>query len=522
MKAKSRIAAVALTSSLIFGFSQPVAFASGCTGFAQGDGSAQSPYLVSSAASLTAVANCLATGNHFKQTADIDLGGQGSPFVRIGSQANPFRGNYDGDNYEIQNLYFSGAGYAGLFGSLDGATVTQVKIKNGAIESTNSFAGLLAGYITNSTVSDIVLEGSVSSTSLVGGLTGMTQSTRSFIDRIMADVTVTTTNGNAGGLIGQVEFQSATVQDVFVKGSVNTNNGQMSGGVVGYGISPIIRRAVSVATVTGAQNHRGGLIGNMVNTSTLEDSFYLDTAVISIASNFGVSKTSVQLKDVATFTNFSIGTTAQANNIWRIVAGSNSDYPYLASSTIVNAPPAPAAPAPYEGPVISARASEQVHSSGTKVVLDGERLTTITSVEISGVKQQFKLLGSSQIEIQLDASHVSGAVDLVIASSFGKLTVQDALTVTGASESANFWTKRTDSKVSIYAKNLAGLGKVQFLVNGKEVAWIRASSSADSRLSSTGLDHYFVRTKALSSGKNRFEILVSGKRVWFATYSFMG
>jgi hypothetical protein len=61
--------------------------------------------------------------------------------------------------------------------------------------------------------------------------------------------------------------------------------------------------------------------------------------------------------------------------------------------------------------------------------------------------------------------------------------------------------------------------KVQFVLSGREIAWIRAVDELDPKLSFAGGSAYLVRTVKLSSGKNRFEIVVEGERVWRATYA---
>ena len=59
---------------------------------------------------------------------------------------------------------------------------------------------------------------------------------------------------------------------------------------------------------------------------------------------------------------------------------------------------------------------------------------------------------------------------------------------------------------------------MQFLLVGKEIAWVRAVDESDPKLSFANGFSYLVRTVELSPGKNRFEILVDGERVFRATY----
>ena len=83
-----------------------------------------------------------------------------------------------------------------------------------------------------------------------------------------------------------------------------------------------------------------------------------------------------------------------------------------------------------------------------------------------------------------------------------------------------FFTKKvSQNQIKIYAKDIVGIGKVQFMVNEREIAWVRAESASDPKLRIENSFPYLVRTVTLSPGKNRIEIRVDGGRAWFATYS---
>ena len=85
-----------------------------------------------------------------------------------------------------------------------------------------------------------------------------------------------------------------------------------------------------------------------------------------------------------------------------------------------------------------------------------------------------------------------------------------------------YWPKKlTDSSVKLYAKNIVGAGKVQFFLNGKEVAWVRAADANDPKLRTANGFQYLVRTVTLKAGmKNVLEIYVDGERVRRAAYSY--
>jgi hypothetical protein len=82
--------ALATTFALVFATAALPAQASGPSGFAVGDGTAQSPYEVGTLAELANVTEFSEDGVYFKQTADLDLTGQ--EFVPIGTQSKNFHG----------------------------------------------------------------------------------------------------------------------------------------------------------------------------------------------------------------------------------------------------------------------------------------------------------------------------------------------------------------------------------------------------------------------------------------------
>ena len=87
------------------------------------------------------------------------------------------------------------------------------------------------------------------------------------------------------------------------------------------------------------------------------------------------------------------------------------------------------------------------------------------------------------------------------------------------------WTKKLNAiQAKMYAKNPAGVGKVQFMQNGKEIAWVRDIDGTDPKLRQVtegpmaGVN-YLVRTVDYVKGKNALEIYVDGERVWRAAYT---
>lgn len=103
----------------------------------------------------------------------------------------------------------------------------------------------------------------------------------------------------------------------------------------------------------------------------------------------------------------------------------------------------------------------------------------------------------------------------------GQLADEEEVTEEPASDAATatgYWTKRNGDNVKLYAKNIIGLGKVQFFMNGEEIAWIRAEDKTDPKLRVITEGHmkgatYLVRDRDLPLGKNVFEIYLDGERI---------
>ena len=95
--------------------------------------------------------------------------------------------------------------------------------------------------------------------------------------------------------------------------------------------------------------------------------------------------------------------------------------------------------------------------------------------------------------------------------------------IIGSADVASWTSNQNDGTVKMYAKNIVGAGKVQFMVNGEEIAWIRATTFADPKLRLAGAQGaaYLVRTIDLVEGqKNVLEIYVDGVRTTRSAYTY--
>ena len=509
------LASILIGAAIVVG---PPANATVCVGFAGGDGSVENPYQVSSRAELEALDTCYASGNYFLQTADIDLGGENDPWTPLGG-ANAFAGNYDGGNYEIQNLHVVRQWNAGLFDGTAGAVFTRVRLIDFSVTSlSGGYAGGLVAFSRDTVVSKTIIKGTVTSTGITGGLIGVHWGGQmKHVSEIYADVNVSGGGNGTGGLIGQSIAEASVIEDVFVKGTISGSS-LGGGGVVGFGEYSQLRRAVSIALVNGTNSYRGGVAGYFGgNTAVFTDSFHLDTAVTTISSNYPTSRTMAQLTSAGTYTNFDLGTIVDSPTKWRIIDGLNDGLPFLSFTTIVNSPPATPEPVAYSGPIV--KVSYQKVAAGDVVAFSGERLLGITAVSIGGQVAEIKTQSEEGFSIRIPSGLSAGTYDLVITSDSGILTVQDGLKVSPSATVASLARSSTrlkqDGSVKVYVNDVVGAGKVQVFHNGKEVGWVRATDASNSRLR----DGYFVRTINLQPGKNIITVFREGVQVSRKAYT---
>ncbi|MDY0416008.1 MAG: GLUG motif-containing protein [Pseudomonas sp.] len=268
-------------------------------------------------------------------------GGKG--WNSIGNSASQFKGNFDGTNKTISNLYINDAtsDYIGLFGYINSATIKNIGVVNANVSGKDDVGGLV-GFAKNSTIESSYTTGAVSGNGAVGGLVGLNLGLDG--DAIIKNSysTANVTGGSStGGLVGKngaeingAEPAKATIENSYATGKVTgTSN---VGGLVGHNEAYVdggsgtstatIKNSYATGEVSGTSSS-GGLIGlnkiyvyggSGTATVTVIDSFFTkeadDTTTVGIggnsASQDGVTgKTTAEMKNIATFTGWD-------TNIW--------------------------------------------------------------------------------------------------------------------------------------------------------------------------------------------------------------
>jgi len=261
----------------------------------EGTGTQGNPYLIATLDNLLWVStNSQSWSSHFIQTADIDASdtqnwNDGIGFSPIGSSTIDFTGTYNGNGFNIQNLYINEPfmGGKGLFGYIYGAT-----IKNLGVENINLVGGVFVGgliaYCYSSFVTQCYSTGNISGHLDVGGLIGHTQASEPNdyyeTTNCYSTVVVSSSNGNAGGFVGYNSY-AYIIRNCFSSGNVTSINGSYVGGFAGRNDqSSSITNCYSTGDVIGG-SYIGGFLGKNDDGSLVQNCY--SVGVVSGASNLG-------------------------------------------------------------------------------------------------------------------------------------------------------------------------------------------------------------------------------------------
>lgn len=227
--------------------------------FGGGSGTLDDPYTICTVAHLMQVQNYLTSS--FKQYADLDLAGN-TTFTPIGSSATPFTGNYDGGGRKISNWTYSDSSDShwplsgeGLFARLSG-TVQNLQLDNFQVTG-NLLAGVIAGTMSNSFLTNIVITNSNVGIFSTGGQVGALA-------------------GIAVSVIATNVVSSASVQDV-AGSSINR-----TGGLFGQGANLTLARNHVTGNVTCVKStgRCGGFIGETYGNINISQSYYSGGSII--------------------------------------------------------------------------------------------------------------------------------------------------------------------------------------------------------------------------------------------------
>ena len=250
--------------------------------FSGGDGTESNPYLITTAAELAQLATYVNAGNeafnacHYKLGAHIDLSdyqsGQGWTTIGI-TENNCFRGVFDGNNKKVTGLKINAFSQVnvGLFGYVGNGKIINLGIENAEVRglySISSCAGIVTGYLKNSTATNCYSTGTVSANS-------------------------TSNWADAGGFAGII--LESTVSNCYSTGTVSANSSSNAygGGFVGLmGSNSTVSNCYSSGTVSANCSYDafvGGFVGNINYGSTLSNCYSTATANANSIYSYAVS-----------------------------------------------------------------------------------------------------------------------------------------------------------------------------------------------------------------------------------------
>lgn len=266
--------------------------------FAGGSGTFDDPYLIESAYQLNQIRNYLSSS--FRLIDNIDLNvypwNEGQGWLPLGTISDPFTGAFDGDWFEISNLYINRpeTWYVGVFGFLTGATVKEVFVRNtnvtgsvmvGSIGGKGNFGTLFENiHVNNASIIVTYRYGG----GLIGGMDDCTVrrcSSNGFVKYLGSDWNF------VGGLIGGVTSSTTNlgnlIEESFCKTKIYSSDHNSYGGLLGVTwIKTKIQNCYSRGTIVGSGDYVGGFLGEVGESYSLQVlNNYSTTRILSNASN---------------------------------------------------------------------------------------------------------------------------------------------------------------------------------------------------------------------------------------------
>ena len=227
-----------------------------------------------------------------------------------------FAGTFDGNGYEIRNIYINYSDYAtGLFGDIEyGGAIKNLGISGNitgpnyvggivgasgyysdskttitncynmaTIKSKGSYSGGIEGFASyNSIISDCYNIGNVIGNQYAGGIVGYFSGEK--VVNCYNDAIIDANQYNAGGIVG-VLYGITEVLNCYNTGKISATDS--AGGIVGIypnSSSNAVRNCYNIGNING--NTVGGILGNMGTNDSIVNCYYLNTTATQGRSGY--------------------------------------------------------------------------------------------------------------------------------------------------------------------------------------------------------------------------------------------
>lgn len=362
----------------------------------------------------------------------------------------------------------------------------------------------------------------------VGGVYGdYDDDTADFLNEVHTEIRVTGASEatEIGGYVGtydnsnglnpiEVVTSGSIEVDASAAGSIGGFVGSLASNGILSGSSVISAVTMDLSYETELSDGFGAVAGDLNSpTTNLPSHFYWDETINDYGNPDGhnyLPATTAQLTNRTFLTDAGF----DMENSWVL----NGSYPELAPGIYGRGAGTDASNG--EGTQIGdslvfVKGNREFTTAGGELELYGEGLRGVT-LSVAGTPLYFKYVTDTSGFALIPAGLAAGAYALVATTITGAQTLQGAFTILGdgSNSTVKVWTKRIpgDTEAKFYAKNIVGEGKVRFVLNGREIAWINAVDNTDPKLRSANGSYYLVRTVSLKGGKNVLEIYVDGVR----------
>lgn len=243
----------------------------------KGKGTQDKPYLIESAEHFYYLSEQVQKGEsyeniYFLMTNDIDLQGNAqNQWIPIGNNLSPFKGHFNGNQFEIKNLYIdnSSSDYVGLFGYIHLGTVKRLGIAAQNYLSGKDNVGGIVGYQMGGEISDCFNKSKIKGNNNVGGIVGYQYSTTINSCYNMGEIAG---NWYIGGIVG-MGYGKTVIINCYNMGIIVAKNykGGIAGKLDGYNAKAILKNCYQESVFD-----RTGIMGVGVTTESI-NCYYINT-----------------------------------------------------------------------------------------------------------------------------------------------------------------------------------------------------------------------------------------------------
>ncbi len=203
------------------------------------------------------------SGKTIKQKDNITLV---NTHTAIGTESNPFKGTYDGQNKTINNLKINNtSNFQGLFGYIETSTLKNIILGTGLVKGGNRVGGAV-GYAKDSIIQNVNNQGTTVNASTTYNESG------NYVDRYGTNLASWSANDvcSTGGICGKTE-------NTLIQGCTNSPDINISGvyigGIVGYAKSSEETKIIKCINTGSISNVviAGGIVGISNGNISIEE-----------------------------------------------------------------------------------------------------------------------------------------------------------------------------------------------------------------------------------------------------------